>query len=165
MKAAAPAYFSFPLFCYSQFVTDLEPGYNLLTGRYPVHRFFHTFVGATAVAAFCALTGKPLCELFLRIWQSPSFARLNKVFGDDGVTISWPTAFITALLGTYSHVILDGIVHGDARPFGPFSMDNPFYEILSLRSVQILCIELGVIGVLLLLTVRKSAPARETRAP
>jgi hypothetical protein len=162
MKAAGPAGFSFTIFCCSQFVIDLEPGYLLWTQQAPVHRFFHTFVGATLVGLFCALTGKPLCEFALRVWQRPWFAPLNKLFG-DAITISWRSALASALLGTYSHVILDAMVHGDPAPFSPLNQDNPFYGFLSRRSIEILCIECGVIGLLLLLSVRRP-PSVETAA-
>jgi len=77
IKAAIPTHFSFTVFCYAQVVTDLEPGYFLLRGEYPVHRFFHTYLGATLVGAFCTLTGRPLCEWFLRVWPSPLLSPLN----------------------------------------------------------------------------------------
>ena len=77
IKAAIPTHFSFTVFCYAQVVTDLEPGYFLLRGEYAVHRFFHTYLGATLVGAFCTLTGRPLCEWFLRVWPSPLLSPLN----------------------------------------------------------------------------------------
>src|SRR5262245_1529736 len=88
MKAVAPAHFSFTVFCYSQVVTDLESGFYLFRGEYPVHRFFHTYVGATIVGLACALTGRPVCQLALRVcraWAPPSFARLR----GRSATIPW----------------------------------------------------------------------------
>jgi len=49
LKAAAPTRFSFTVFCYAQVVTDLETGFYLVRGEYPVHRFFHTYLGGAVV--------------------------------------------------------------------------------------------------------------------
>src|SRR2546426_3092076 len=101
LKAAAPAHFSFLVFCYAQVVTDLESGFYLFRGEYPVHRFFHTYVGATLVGLVCALTGQPLCQFALRAWQAWFPAPLTGLF-DRSVRIPWRVAFLCALLGTYS---------------------------------------------------------------
>src|SRR5438105_15789650 len=103
LKAAAPAHFSFTVFCYSQIVTDLESGFYLFRGEYPVHRFFHTYVGATLVALVCALSGRPVCQLALRAWQAWFPAPLTGFFGRS-VSIPWRVAFVSAFVGTYSHV-------------------------------------------------------------
>jgi hypothetical protein len=136
-KAAAPAHFSFTIFCYSQVVTDLETAFYLFRGEYPVHRFFHTFIGATLVGLACALTGRPGCEFALRIWQR-------------SVSIPSGVAFVSAFLGTYSHVFLDSIMHRDTMPFSPFSTSNPMLRIVSAPLLEFLCLAFGMLGVLIL---------------
>jgi hypothetical protein len=149
IKAAIPTRFSFTVFCYAQVVTDLESGYFLLRGQYPVHRFFHTYLGATLVGAFCALTGRPLCEWFLRIWPSALMSPLNTFF-TGSARIPWRVAFFTAFVGTYSHVFLDSIMHPDITPLSPFTTANPMLHLVSVGLLHVLCLALGLAGALVL---------------
>lgn len=149
LKAVAPSHFSFTIFCFSQVVTDLEPGFYLLRGEYPVHRFFHTYLGATIVALVCAPTGRFICQLALRAWKAWFPAALTALFGRS-IRIPWRVAFISAFLGTYSHVFLDSIMHRDVTPMSPFSQANPMLSIISLSLLHSLCFALGVAGVLVL---------------
>ena len=149
-KAAAPSRFSFIIFCYSQVITDLEPGFYLLRGEYPVHRFFHTCLGATLVGVFCALTGRPLGQLALRLWHAWFPAAFRGVVG-PAVCISWRVAFVSAFIGTYSHVFLDSIMHPDIVPLSPFSSENPMLHLVSLPLLHLFCIVLGIVGVLIYL--------------
>ena len=145
LKAAAPAHFSFTILCYSQVVTDLESGFYLLRGEYPVHRFFHTYLGATLVGLACALTGRPVCQLALRVWQARFPALLAGLFGRS-VSIPWRVAFVSAFVGTYSHVFLDSIMHRDIMPFSPFTVINPMLHFVNLSMLHLLCLALGFIG-------------------
>lgn len=149
IKAVIPARFSFTLFCYAQVVTDLEPAYHMLRGQYPVHRFFHTYLGAAVVAAFCALTGRPLCEYLLRLWRSPSLSPLNTLFTGPA-KIQWAVAFLTAFVGTFSHVFLDSVMHPDITPMKPFTMANPMLHLISVGLLHVLCLVLGAVGALVL---------------
>jgi hypothetical protein len=149
IKAAVPRYFSFTVFCYSQVITDLESGYYLFRDEYPVHRFFHTYLGATFVGLVCALIGRPLCQLVLRAWQAWIPEPLTGLFGRS-VSISWGIAFVSAYLGTYSHVFLDSIMHQDMKPLSPFSTANPMLHIISVGLLHVLCFALGMVGFLIL---------------
>ena len=51
IHAAAPRYVSFLAFCATNILMDVEPLYYILTQQYPLHRFFHTYIGASIVAA------------------------------------------------------------------------------------------------------------------
>ena len=55
IHALAPKHVSFLAFCASNVLIDVEPLYFLLTDQYPVHRFFHTYIGASLVAAATVL--------------------------------------------------------------------------------------------------------------
>ncbi|MCI0354322.1 MAG: hypothetical protein L0099_04665, partial [Acidobacteria bacterium] len=50
VKAMAAQHFSLTVFAFAQVAIDLEPLYFMLRDEDPLHRFFHTYVGATAVA-------------------------------------------------------------------------------------------------------------------
>jgi hypothetical protein len=142
LKAATRSRFSFTVFCYSQVITDLESGFYLFRREYPVHRFFHTYLGATLVAMVCALTGRYLCQFALRSFKHPT-------------DVSWGVAFASAFVGTYSHVFLDSIMHSDLLPSAPFSAANPMFQLISLPLLHQSCLALGIVGVVIYL-VRKS---------
>ena len=46
IHAVAPKQVSFLAFCASNVLIDIEPLYFILTQQYPLHRFFHTYIGA-----------------------------------------------------------------------------------------------------------------------
>jgi hypothetical protein len=121
IKAACPRHFSLTVFSFTQVAIDCETLYYLLHRQYPVHRFFHTYVGATLVGLFCAIMGRFLCQYGLAAfgWATPS---LFKALVGSTSAISWRVAFVSAFAGTYSHVFLDSLMHPDIRPFDPFSV-------------------------------------------
>ena len=149
LKAAAPTRFSFTVFCYAQVVTDLETGFYLIRGEYPVHRFFHTYLGAAVVGLACALTGSLVCRLALRVCQAWIPASLTRSTGGSS-DISWGVACVSAFLGTFSHVFLDSIMHRDMQPLSPFASGNPMLHVISLPLLHLLCLALGLLGILVL---------------
>jgi len=145
IKAALGRRFSFAVFCFAQVATDCETGYYLLKGEYPWHRFCHTFLGATLVGAFSVLAGRPICWFavhFLRDWFELG------VTPRAPVAIPLVAAISGAYIGTYSHVVLDGIMHEDVVPFMPWSPANPFYGMMSIGSLHAWCAGLGFFGML-----------------
>lgn len=149
LKAVAPARFSFTIFCYAQVITDIEPGFYLLRGEYPVHRFFHTYIGATLVGVVCALTGRPICQAGLRVWLAWFPPSLTRLYGST-VRISWTVAFRSAFLGTYSHVFLDSIMHRDMMPWSPLTATNPMLHAISLSLLHLVCFVLGIVGLIVI---------------
>jgi hypothetical protein len=59
VHSAAPQYVSFLAFCGANVLVDVEPLYFMLTQQHPIHRFFHTYVGA-------AVAGSIVVVLFAR---------------------------------------------------------------------------------------------------
>ena len=83
--------------------------------------------------------GKPLCELLLRWWNrnvDPRHRRWMSVTP----TISWVAAWSGGALGVYSHLLLDALMHWDARPLAPVSDANPFVGGLSVGQINLLCL-------------------------
>jgi putative flippase GtrA len=154
IKAAMPRHFSLTLFSFTQVAIDCESLYYLVRREYPVHRFFHTYVGATLGAVACAILGRFLCQLGLRLFQSIA-PRTFETYVADSPIIAWRTAFLTAFIGTYSHVFLDSIMHPDIRPFSPFSSSNPLFQSIGLGPLHLLCLVLGIVGFACLLTVSR----------
>ncbi len=128
------------VFGWAQIVIDLQPLFVMLTGEGHLHGFSHTYVGATLIAAFSALTGKYLSQLALA-------ALLEKAW--RGITISWKVSIFSAFVGTYSHVVLDSIMHADLEPFFPFTKSNDLLGVIPVVSLHELCIYSGFIGAVL----------------
>ncbi len=138
IKAALQGSFSLMIFGWSQILIDIQPLVVMLTGKGELHGFTHTFAFATVIAVVAALTGKHLSEWFLRKVDIP----LLKI----SPRITWPVAIVSALLGTYSHILLDSIMHTDMEPFYPVVTDNPFYGIVSVPMLHNLCVASGILG-------------------
>lgn len=153
VKALAPRHFSFTVFAFSQALIDLEPiGFFLFTGD-PVHPYLHTYAGATLVFLVSWWAGPPAARWALRVWNawlSPAQARWLAV----EPVISRTEAGTGALVGAYSHVAIDSIMHGDMAPFAPFSPASPWLHIVSVETLQWLCVAAGLLGVAGLLILR-----------
>jgi hypothetical protein len=137
--------FSFTVFTATQVAIDLESAYFLVTGQYPVHRFFHTLAGASLVCLGVATLGRPLCEAILR--------GCVRVLGDQRprwwephTEISRSTALLSAFVGMLGHVVPDAIMHADARPLAPFSDENPLLDRIALGHLHLGLIVLGAAG-------------------
>jgi hypothetical protein len=144
VKALFPRSFSFSVFCAAQVITDVEPGYFLLRGEYPVHRWAHTYLGALGVAALTLAIAGPLVR-----WLHPKFAAFPKLPLSRwiGATdLSWRVIAVSALVGTLSHVLLDSVMHADVRPFAPFSASNPFLGAVGFVALHYGCIACGLIA-------------------
>jgi membrane-bound metal-dependent hydrolase YbcI (DUF457 family) len=123
------------VFGWAQIVMDIQPLAVMLTGHGHLHGFSHTYIGAMLLAVFSALSGKYLAEWGLRTIGHPEFP-----------PISWGVAFISATIGTFSHVVLDSIMHDDVEPFAPFSLSNGMLGVISIQALHWLCIGTGLVG-------------------
>ena len=137
--------FSLMVFGWSQIVIDIHPLFVILSDRGTVHGFTHTYLGATLIALFCALSGKYLGELGLKIMRKKEYLPIN-----------WNVAFISAFIGTYSHVFLDSIMHYDVIPFNPFWKSNILFSIVSVNMLYIFCLASGLIGIVIYYLIEKS---------
>lgn len=135
IKAAMQRRFSLMVFGWSQLLTDIQPLLVMLTGKGELHGFSHTYIGATFIALLSAVSGKYLGEVGLKIIRERCY-----------LPIRWHTAFISAFVGTYSHIVLDSIMHRDIKPFYPLNQDNALLGILSIDDLHMLCIGSGLIG-------------------
>lgn len=136
-------YFSFTLFGLSQILMDLEVLFRMMSGQATLHGFSNTYLGATVIGAAAVLVGKPLCEFCFKLWNVAFPTRWLQV----PMKISWPVATGSAFIGTYSHVLLDSIMHADARPWAPFSDANTMHHVISDLNLHRLCLFLGISGV------------------
>lgn len=137
VKALLRGSFSLMVFGWAQIIQDIQPLVVLITGEGRLHGFTHTFVGATLLGIFSALTGKGMSEWGLRILFGP-------VRG--AVSIAWWVVWLSAFTGTYSHILLDGIMHLDMTPLQPFSNHNPLLGLISVSALHKLCVYTGIVG-------------------
>lgn len=138
IKSLLHGSFSLMVFGWSQIVMDIQPLIVMLTGEGHLHGFSHTYFGATLLAVFSSITGKYLSEIGLLL------IGISKK--SNPIKISWVVAFISACIGTVSHVLLDNIMHSDVQPFYPFSLSGGIYGLMSIDNVHKVCLYSGLIG-------------------
>ncbi|HET6360675.1 MAG TPA: hypothetical protein VFH11_01300 [Gemmatimonadota bacterium] len=149
-KSILARHFSWIAFAAAQVAIDCETLYYLLQRTYPVHRFFHTFLGATIAGIAIGA-----CFIGLRVFlQKQSVVFTTLIDGLRPTLRSELTnagLMVGALAGGISHPFLDGIVHQDVHPFGPWSDENPLLRFIDLEALHIACIGLGLAGLVVVL--------------
>jgi membrane-bound metal-dependent hydrolase YbcI (DUF457 family) len=138
LKAILQSSFSLMVFGWAQIVMDIQPLIVILTGEGHLHGFSHTYIGALILTVVAALSGKYLSEfglIFLAI------AKKN-----NPIIIKWWIVFVSASIGTFSHVFLDSIMHRDIEPFFPFLFENKMLSLITVSQLHQLCLYTGLIG-------------------
>lgn len=149
VKAVAPHHFSVLVFAFGNVLMDIEPVVQFLREEYVLHGFTHTYVGATILGIVSLFLGKPFCERLLARFQAdPRSPFLVWLHGPD--RIGWRTAAISAFAATYSHVVLDSIMHGDMEPLAPWSKANGLLATVPVDTLHLLCVGSGLLGAALL---------------
>ena len=143
IKAAAPRQFSMAAYSLAQVVIDIESGFYVLRGEYPVHRQAHTFLLGGLIGLLCGL----IVSRVGRWWARPRDA-VPEVLAAE---FRMPIAVVSGIFGGIFHSVLDGIMHEDIHPFRPFTDANPLYELVSLRVLYLFCIITGLVGGVLIL--------------
>ncbi len=158
LKSFGGRHVSWVTFALANLLIDVEPvACYLVTGQ-PIHPYVHTWLGALLVGVLAAVAGRPLGEVWLRLWNrqlSPAQRRWLGV----GETIAASGAWSGALLGSFSHVALDSIMHADIAPWRPFAPGNGLWQLISVDALHWLCVALGVWGALRLAAQRAPAHA------
>lgn len=137
VHAAAPRYVSFIAFCGANVLIDIEPLTYMLSHEYPVHRFFHSYVGATVIWPATML-------LFVMMLRLAQVVPIPNIFNWKSLTLS--RVGVGAALGAYSHIVFDSLMHADMRPLAPFSDANPLLGLVPLAALHWFCIVAGLIG-------------------
>lgn len=148
------SYLDFPTFLVASVIIDVEPILVVsLRLDYPLHGFFHSFLGGTSLALLLAwIMGKT------RRYFSPflSFFMLGQKWSIKKILIA-------SLSGVYIHILLDSRMHMDIRPFYPLNL-NPFLtqSTSSVLGIYMLCIwsfigGLTIYAIKLFLVWRKSS--------
>ena len=145
IKSLLSRWFSFRVFFLAQIVIDLETLVRLFNGMRPVHGLLHSFFGSTIAAGITILLVKPVFRAASGVHQ------MFEVVRREEPAFTPPAFFVvcvTALIGAWSHVVLDSVMHRDVAPFHPFSQDNPFLDRLSLTTLHQGCVLAGVVGLI-----------------
>jgi hypothetical protein len=146
-KVAAPGHYSFSVFLFTQIVIDLEPLYYMLSGEWPIHRFLHTYLGATIAGLIGFWVGRPVCGVVLTMAQTRA-GLTWKILSNGMKRINRIAAFTAAFIGAYSHVALDSIMHSDLNPLAPFSKNNGLLNVIPVAELYLYCTVAGIAGVI-----------------
>jgi len=138
LHAASPKRVSFLAFCATNIFVDFEPLYYIVTDQFPLHRFFHSYVGVSIVEVFTV-------ALYVIMRKFPFVPNL---FSWKELTLGQVVS--GAALGGYTHIMLDSIMHADIRPLAPFSDSNVLLDIVPLETLHWFCVGAGVLGVIVL---------------
>jgi len=137
IKVILQSSFSLMVFGWTQILMDIQPLIVMLTGEGHLHGFTHTYLGGSLIAIIAALTGKYLSEFGLVFLG---------IATDKRIVIAWWITFLSAFIGSFSHVLLDNIMHFDVQPFYPFSMNSGLFQLVSISTLHKICVYTGLIG-------------------
>lgn len=133
-KGAGGGRFSFMVFGGTQVLMDIEPLIRILQGDEILHGMTHTVAGAFVIGLIAGATGKPISEIVL------------KFFGLLREPITWNVSFLTAMIGTFTHVLFDGVMHNDMNPLWPFALGNPLLGLIDVGMLHVICMVCAVVG-------------------
>jgi hypothetical protein len=137
-KAVGGKHFSFMVFGGAQVLMDIEPLVGIVQGWPILHGMTHTILGALVIGLVAGATGKPISEFVLRLLRIRHHP------------ITWAVSFLSGLLGTYSHIGLDAVMHRDMEPFWPLAPGNPLLGLTSVEGLHVLCLAAGLLGLLII---------------
>ena len=155
IKSVIPKSFSFRVFIFANIIIDLEPLYFILTNQFPVHRFFHTYLGAILVGIISALIAGPICYQWTAYWNK-GFKNLKI----NNKKITHTALISSSFVGSFSHVFLDSMMHRDMAPLSPFTSINGMLGVLSYQQIHFVCLIAGGIGLYLFLKNLRKKKAR-----
>jgi len=161
IKAVIPGWFSLSAFTLAQLIIDSELGYfYFIQQTEPFHRFLHSYVGASAVLILCLILAKPICQLWLKIWNkivAPNpYSRLYVID-----VIPYRSVVIGSFIGVYSHIFLDSLITEDLQPFYPWATTNSLYGSTNLVAFHFILLVIGTVGVFWLLLMALSYKFRQ----
>lgn len=133
-KALGGRHVSFLIFAGSQVLMDIEPLLGIIYAWQVLHGISHTLGGALVIGTVAALIGRPITQFTLQLLKVKHYP------------VTYKVAFLSAYLGTFSHIALDAIMHADMNPLLPFKQGNPWLGLISVDHLHLLCVFLGVFG-------------------
>lgn len=125
-----------PAILFGSVIVDLEPLSFLLLGLPVRHLFFHTFLGATISALILAFFVYLLRGFLGEIMTA---FQLPQITSPLHITFS-------ALIGAYSHILLDAFLYPEMQPFWPL-LGNPFLGLVSSSAVYLFCVFCFIVAI------------------
>lgn len=156
IKGLMPRQFSLSTFAMANVAMDVEPLVQLLRNHAQLHGASHTLLGAAFIGVATALAAPRLIAGTNRLhrkWQTHA---------DIPIQITRQQAWLSALLGSGSHLLLDATMHHDMLMFLPFSDANPLLHPAWTQNVYLACVLAGMTGMLISL-LRMHWPFKQTR--
>ena len=149
IKAIIPRYFSWSIFTLTNIFIDLEPiTYFIFTGV-PSHKFFHSILGATLIGLIGALFFRKLCGNYIMKWNKNLHPIDRKWLEVRNPKINVFEALLGGLIGAWSHLILDSMMHEDINPLWPFISENILLNICSNNTIIYACLCLMILGLVI----------------
>jgi len=138
-------YIHAPTFILANVLLDVEPLLVLTMGlNYPLHGYLHTFAAAIIIGAAFGFV-----MFFLERIMHPLYRTLLL----EPEPVFKKSQFIIAgVFGTMLHVLFDSPLYGDIKPFYPLNV-NPLYGSASSLEIYLICVWLGILGVIFYLLV------------
>ena len=128
----------FPTFLIASIVVDTEPFCVLLFHLdYPLHGFFHSFLGGSILAVLTAII---LNLLKNRIKKIMAFFKLAQ-------ESSFKKILWTSFFGVYFHLLLDSFLYKEMKLLYPWE-GNPFFGLFSSYQVYLFCSLSFLVGLL-----------------
>jgi membrane-bound metal-dependent hydrolase YbcI (DUF457 family) len=114
--------FDLPTFLIASVIPDIEPFYVMYfhVSGYPLHGFFHSYLGSSILALLVAFVVYPLRGLLSRVmvaFRIPQNSSFKKIL-------------LASFIGVYFHVFLDSFLYPEMMPLYPLQ-GNPFIGALS----------------------------------
>ena len=112
------SFIDIPSFLIASVIIDIEPFLVLIFDlNYPLHGFFHSFLGGFIVAALLTIVMSKI-----RMYFTPliTFFKIEQ-------SISLKKILFSSICAIFLHILLDAPSYSDIRPFFPFEF-NPFYR-------------------------------------
>lgn len=153
IKGLIPNQFSLSVFALANVAMDVEPLYRMWHGDAYLHGISHTMFGAACIGVATALAGRTVVARAGRLYGG------RYAPGGEPWQITRLQAWMGALFGTGSHLLLDAVMHADMHPLLPLTEYNPLLRVSWTENVYLGCVLAGMLGLLLLFV--RSAVVRE----
>ncbi len=112
------SFIDIPTFLIASVIIDIEPFLVLIFHlNYPLHGFFHSFLGGFIVAALLSMVMSKIRRYFTPLI---TFFKIEQ-------SISFKKILFSSICGIFLHILLDSPIYMDIRPFFPFEF-NPFFR-------------------------------------
>jgi membrane-bound metal-dependent hydrolase YbcI (DUF457 family) len=112
------SFIDIPTFLIASVIIDIEPFLVLVFHlNYPLHGFFHSFLGGFIAAALLAMVLSKIRRYFTPLI---TFFKIEQ-------SISFKKILFSSICAIFIHILLDSPIYLDIQPFFPFEF-NPFYR-------------------------------------